>query len=189
MTTCYEKCYDEIQKVMEQKIANKDIGSFYTYLLDSKNAEMNNLGKRLLIDQCFLLETKQRVNEMERATGILAKIEEKAQSKASWYPNGRMWLTEDDWKQISTLQRVFAERHMSYLLQSLAFEKMVEVSMKDAVALTGWHLKKHLESFRDPQLTLNKLSPNKMMYDSIRIQGLIITSQINKMLIKLHLNP
>jgi len=96
VTTCYEKCYEEIQKVMEPKLANKDIGSFYTFLLDNKNADFNNLGRRLLVDQCFLQETKQRVNEMERATGILAKIEEKAQSKSAWYPSGRMWLTQED---------------------------------------------------------------------------------------------
>jgi len=34
---------------------------------------------------------------------------------------------------------------MSFLLQSLVFEKMVEFNLKDAVALTRWHLQKHLE--------------------------------------------
>lgn len=79
---------------MEQKISNKDIGSFYTYLLDNKNMDIPQLGKRLLLDQCFLQETKERPDQMERASGILAKIEEKSRSKSAWYPSGRMWLTE-----------------------------------------------------------------------------------------------
>ena len=33
---------------------------------------------------------------MERASGILAKIEEKSRGKPIWYPQGRMWLTEQE---------------------------------------------------------------------------------------------
>jgi len=39
VTTCYEKAFDEISKIMEQKVQNKDIGSFYTYLFSNKNIE------------------------------------------------------------------------------------------------------------------------------------------------------
>ena len=189
VTTSYERCYEEIQKVMEQKVANKDIGSLYTYLLDNKSGEINNLGKRLLLDTCFLQETKQRVNEMERASGVMAKIEEKAASKPSWYPTGRMWLDEQDTQQLQQFRAHFQERHMAYLLQSLVFEKMVETDLKEASGLTEWHLRRHLEAFRDPQLTLNKASPNKMMYDSIRILGLITTSSIDRTLVLLHNAP
>ena len=100
VTKCYEKTYDEISKILEQKIANKDIGSFYTYLLSNKNMETQNLGKRLLVDQSFLQETGQRPNEMERVQGILVKIEEKAMAKPASYPNGRFWIDPQDWQQV-----------------------------------------------------------------------------------------
>ena len=41
---------------MEQKISLKDIGSIYTYLLSKQDTV--DLGKRLLIDQCFFQEVK-----------------------------------------------------------------------------------------------------------------------------------
>ena len=100
VTTCYEKTYDEISKILEQKIANKDIGSFYTYLLSNKNMETQNLGKRLLVDQSFLQETGQRPSEMERVQGILVKIEEKAMAKPASYPNGRFWMDPQDRQQV-----------------------------------------------------------------------------------------
>ena len=37
VTTLYEKYYSEINKIMEVKIANKDIGSIYTYLLSKSD--------------------------------------------------------------------------------------------------------------------------------------------------------
>ena len=76
VTTCYERLYDEISKVFEQKLANKDIGSFYVHLLN--RPETSDLGKRLLLDQCFFTETGQRVQTMERVQGILMKIQEKS---------------------------------------------------------------------------------------------------------------
>lgn len=74
---------------------------------------------------------------------------------------------------------------MTYLLQSLVFEKMVERNLGDASALCEWHLSRNLEIFRDAQLTSNKLNPNKMMYDSFRILGLVIYTELNKTFIKL----
>jgi len=71
---------------------------------------------------------------MERATGILAKIEEKANSKSAVYPTGRMWMNQED-SQIYELIKFFAEKHMAYLMQSLVFEKMCEGSFRDATAL------------------------------------------------------
>ena len=126
VTTLYERVYDEINKVMEQKIANKKIGSIYTYLLSS--GDTADLAKRYLLDQCFFAETGQRVQNMERVQGILVKIEEKAASKAGWYPQGSKWLNEQDWQDLSQHQRSFNETHMSFLMQSLVFEKMCEGS-------------------------------------------------------------
>ena len=59
VTTLYEKYFDEIQKVVDQKVANKDIASIYTFLLTK--GETVDLAKRMLMDQCFFEETKQRV--------------------------------------------------------------------------------------------------------------------------------
>ena len=72
VTTLYERYYSEINEIIDKKVANKDIGSIYTYLL-TKNDTMD-LGKRLLLDQCFFQETQKRVTEMERSQGIIAKI-------------------------------------------------------------------------------------------------------------------
>ncbi len=74
-------------------------------------------------------------------------------------------------------------------MQSLIFERMVSFDLKEACALTEKHVRKHLVAFKDDKLTLNKSSPNKMMYDSIRIIGLMLTAQIDKTLIKLAANP
>jgi hypothetical protein len=54
VTTSYERAMDEIYKVCEPKSNVKDIGSLYTYMLESKNSDLVQLGKRLLLDSCFL---------------------------------------------------------------------------------------------------------------------------------------
>jgi len=74
---------------------------------------------------------------------------------------------------------------MVFLLQSLIFETMVGCNLRDAAALSDWCVNKHLEVFRDPQLTQNKTNPCKMMYDSIRILGLIIYVEMSRLLIML----
>lgn len=57
VTTLYEKNFEEIKKVLDQKnISVKDIGSIYTYLISK--AETVDLGKRMLLDYCFFVETK-----------------------------------------------------------------------------------------------------------------------------------
>ena len=122
---------------------------------------------------------------MERATGILAKIEEKASSKSAVYPTGRMWMNQEDCK-INELTKSFSEKHMAYVMQSLVFEKMCEGSFRDATALMEWQIRLNLEAFRSDQLTTDSKSPNKMFYDSVRITGLKISSAINIGLIKLH---
>ena len=76
VTTLYEKNFDELKKKMEEKGSHKDIGSIYTNLMTRKDTE--ELAKRLLLDQAFFEETKQRVGDMARAGGVMAKIEEKA---------------------------------------------------------------------------------------------------------------
>jgi len=113
VSTLYEKYFDEIQKITETKLANKDIASIYTYLITKP--DFKDIGKRLLLDQCFFEETKQRVHTMERAQGILAKIEEKAASKSAWYPAGRTWMNQDDWS-VNEISKSFAERHMAYVM-------------------------------------------------------------------------
>ena len=126
---------------------------------------------------------------MERVQGILVKIEEKARDRASWYPSGRKWLTDDDSQLLNECIRTFAQRHMTYLLQSLIFEKMVEGSFSETLALMEWHIRRNLEIFRSDQLTMNQKDPNMMIYDSVRITGLKISSHINMTLIKLCSNP
>ena len=76
VTTTYEKNYDELKKKMDEKGGNKDIGSIYTFLMSRQDTA--ELAKRLLLDQAFFEETKQRVHEMAKAGGVMAKIEEKA---------------------------------------------------------------------------------------------------------------
>ena len=83
----------------------------------------------------------------------------------------------------------FAVYHMQYLLQSLCFEKMCEGSYKDTTSLMEWHIKQNLDIFRSDQLTTNQKSPNKMIYDSVRIVGLKMATAINKSLIYLHAAP
>ena len=56
----------------------------------------------------------------------MAKIEEKATDKKGWYAGGRMWLNDEDWRLIADCVKVFNERHMIYLNQSLVFEKLVD---------------------------------------------------------------
>jgi len=57
VTTLYEKNFEEIKKVLDhEKISVKDIGSIYTYLISK--AETVDLGKRMLLDYCFFVETK-----------------------------------------------------------------------------------------------------------------------------------
>ena len=75
---------------------------------------------------------------------------------------------------------------MTYLMQSLIFEKMVSNHGLDTVALCEFHLSRNVEIFRDPRLTSDKFNPNKMMYDSFRILGLILYSELNRTFIQLH---
>lgn len=78
---------------------------------------------------------------------------------------------------------------MAYLIQSLAFEKMNEGSLKESLTLMNLHIRNQLDAFRSDQLTLDAKSPNKMFYDSVRILGLRISTEINKALIRLNANP
>ena len=78
---------------------------------------------------------------------------------------------------------------MTYLVQSIIFENMVERKITDAASISELHLRKNLEIFRDNGLTQNKGNPNKMMYDSMRILGLIIYIELIETLIKLHATP
>ena len=66
---------------------------------------------------------------------------------------------------------------------------MCSGDMREAMALTEKHVQKHIVAFRDDKLTQDKSSPNKMMYDSIRIIGLMLSCQIDKTLIKLNGSP
>ena len=107
----------------------------------------------------------------------------------SIYPQGRMWFNEEDQINVNQLKSKFEEKHMSSLYQSHIFEKMCSGDMREAMALTEKHVQKHIVAFRDDKLTQDKSSPNKMMYDSIRIIGLMLSCQIDKTLIKLHGSP
>ena len=78
---------------------------------------------------------------------------------------------------------------MQFLLQSLIFENLVEGYSKEGLILMQYHIQKYLDQFRSDQLTLNSKSPQKMMYDSVRIFGLRIAVQLNEKLIGLHANP
>ena len=78
---------------------------------------------------------------------------------------------------------------MSMLVQSLVFEKMNEGSFKDTLALMNTQIRGKVEAFRSEQLTLDAKSPNKMMYDSVRIIGLRIATDINSNLIRLSHRP
>ena len=48
VTTAYERSVEEIEKIMEQKNTNKNIGSIYNYLFNMQEAR--NLAKRILLD-------------------------------------------------------------------------------------------------------------------------------------------
>ena len=50
VTNEYESTYTEIATIIEIKRANKDIGSLYTFMFESKNAKTIELGKRLLLE-------------------------------------------------------------------------------------------------------------------------------------------
>ena len=78
---------------------------------------------------------------------------------------------------------------MKFLMQSLIFENLVEGHSKEGLILMQFHIQKYLDQFRSDQLTVNSKSPQKMMYDSVRIFGLRIAAQLNERLIGLHLNP
>lgn len=99
-----------------------------------------------------------------------------------------MWLNDEDWRLIADCVKVFNERHMIYLNQSLVFEKLVDGQSREGLAVMEFHIRKHIEIFRSDQLTVNNKSPHKLMYDSVRIFGLRIAAQLNEFLIKLHLS-
>lgn len=65
---------------------------------------------------------------------------------------------------------------------------MCEGNLREALSLCEWHIRRNLAAFQSDQLTAIHNSPNKMMYDSVRILGLIISSEINRNLIKLSAN-
>ena len=118
-------------------MGQKDFGSIYLFLMANKETE--ELGKRLLLDQCFMEETKQSVRTMDRASGIVRKINEKSRDKETWYPMvAHMWLQEADDMALLELKARFAEKSTAYLLQSLVFENMVEGDARNATALMEW---------------------------------------------------
>lgn len=67
-------------------------------------AETRDLGKRLLLDQCFFEVQEVKVADYERVGGILSKISEKACAKAAWYPAPEnMWMSEADHAAVNQL--------------------------------------------------------------------------------------
>ena len=101
-------------KVMEQRGANKDIASIYTYLFSTQDSATQDLARRYLLDQSFRAETNRPASTVQE--GILLKIDEKSKDKESWYSSGRKWLNEQDNYLLNNYCRGFADRHMAYLL-------------------------------------------------------------------------
>ena len=84
---------------------------------------------------------------------------------------------------------MFRNQHILILTQSLVFEKMNEGNFGDTLTLMNLNVRSNINAFRSDQLTINAKSPNKMMYDSIRVFGLRITAEIDITLIRLSQNP
>lgn len=119
ITTAYEAAMQDLEKVFEPQqgkaVPNRDMGSVYTFLYH--NPDTKELAKRLLLDTCFLEETKQRVVNMPRSEGIVAKIAEKAGQRQSLYPRlQQMWLSEHDLGALEEHRRTFREKHLSGLI-------------------------------------------------------------------------
>ena len=188
VTTLYERNYEEIKKVLDNtSLSTKNIGSIYTYLI--AKPETVDLGKRYLLDHCFFVENKQRWGQMERSGGITAKIEEKSKANASMYPVGRLVLSEDEMLALAQKTPEFTKRHMQHLLQSLVLEMMCAGRYSDSLALMSRQVRALIDEFRSERLTLDKTSPNKTLYDSVRILGLQIAAQLDRNLILLSKAP
>ena len=52
--------------------------------------------------------------------------------------------------------------------------------MHEAAALSKYYVRTNLNTIKDPKLISDKLNPNKMLYDSVRIIGLLAYADIAK---------
>ena len=111
---------------------------------------------------------------MVRAYPILQKIEQKGKESKAKYPiSATFWLTTDkDYPSLEANSAMFRDYHMSCLFQSLTLEKMCEGNIRDSTALMEQQVNNHVDEFRSDNITKNREAPNKMFYDSIRINGL-----------------
>ena len=111
---------------------------------------------------------------MDRAFPILQKIEQKGKEAKAKYPvTATFWLTTDkDAPALEANSAMFKDYHMSCLYQSLTLEKMCEANIRDSTALMEQHVNNHVDEFRSDNITKDRERPNKMFYDSIRINGL-----------------
>lgn len=111
---------------------------------------------------------------MQRAYPILQKIEQKGKEAKAKYPvTATFWLTTDkDLPSLEANSGMFRDDHMSCLYQSLTLEKMCEGNIRDSTALMEQQVNAHVDEFRSENITRNRERPNKMFYDSIRINGL-----------------
>ena len=146
VTTLYERSYDEIVKVTEQKLSQKEMGSIYIYLMSK--AETKDLGMRMLLDYCFFAEAKDRIHTIDKSYVIIQKLQEKANAKKNYYSHAKLLIDEADQALITQHSEKLRGLHMDYLLQSLVLEKMNEGNTKDSLALMNHQVHARLAQFQ-----------------------------------------
>lgn len=57
-------------------------------------------------------------------------------------------------------------------MQSLVLEMMCADKHSESLALMNGQIRSNVDEFKSDRLTLDKSSPNKVLYDSVRILGL-----------------
>ena len=99
VTSLYDKRCAELIAIMEPKkgetvSSNDKLVNVYCNLYGT--AELRDLAKRLLLDQCFFEAQGVRRQSAERVSGVLMKIDEKTQNRPTYPQKGGNWLSEED---------------------------------------------------------------------------------------------
>ena len=87
------------------------------------------------------------------------------------------------------MKKQFHESSLGFIALLMAFEQIGQKDIIQTLAISQKHIMKYKEIFEDPALNSAVSSPNKMLYDTVRILGLKIIGKINIGLIKLQKTP
>ena len=146
-----------------------------------------NFGKKQLLEQCFMEETKALPDDYRGAMQVYNKIYEKTKNRQEIYPKGENYhMLLEERSVIDEKKGDFIQSSKSFFALLLVFEAFTKRESLATLQVAKHHMIEFKSYFGDPALSMDTSNPNKMLYDAVRILSLRIVTDLNIALIQLH---